>query len=260
MKTVVLFGAGQIGAMVSRLMGPEYRVACFADNNRRKWGGTLAGIQIVSPAESLLFFPDCFCLCVLDDERASEMEAQIRELGFDGPVLRPDALKTFDARAATMRLLAEQILEKEIPGAVAELGVFRGDFAALINAAFPDRVLHLFDTFDAAFLGAALTRRSAADPRREQHAVHRRREGRPGILPGKGASADAGLRPARQRHPAQTAVSFQGTRPQSRRYRHEKHEKTGAKQNLGFSPCPGCAAGLRGSAAAPSGCGAFRAL
>ena len=135
MKTVVLFGAGQIGAMVSRLMGPEYRVACFADNNMRKWGGTLAGIQIVSPAESLLFFPDCFCLCVLDDERASEMEAQIRELGFDGPVLRPDALKTFDARAATMRLLAEQIHEKEIPGAVAELGVFRGDFAALINAA-----------------------------------------------------------------------------------------------------------------------------
>ena len=148
MKTVVLFGAGQIGAMVSRLMGPEYRVACFADNNRRKWGGTLAGIQIVSPAESLLFFPDCFCLCVLDDERASEMEAQIRELGFDGPVLRPDALKTFDARAATMRLLAEQIREKEIPGAVAELGVFRGDFAALINAAFPERTLHLFDTFE----------------------------------------------------------------------------------------------------------------
>lgn len=148
MKTVVLFGAGQIGAMVSRLMGPEYRVACFVDNNMRKWGGTLAGIQIVSPAESLLFFPDCFCLCVLDDERASEMEAQIRDLGFDGPVLRPDALKTFDARAATMRLLAEQILEKEIPGAVAELGVFRGDFAALINAAFPDRVLHLFDTFE----------------------------------------------------------------------------------------------------------------
>ena len=96
----------------------------------------------------MLFYPDCFCLCVMDDERASEMEAQIRDLGFDGPILRPDALKTFDARAATMRLLAEQILEKEIPGAVAELGVFRGDFAALINAAFPDRVLHLFDTFE----------------------------------------------------------------------------------------------------------------
>ena len=148
MKTVVLFGAGQVGAMLSRLMGTEYRIACFADNDERKWGTTLAGIPVRSPRESLRFDPDCFCLCVLDGERAGQMEAQIRELGFDGPILRPDALKTFDARAATMRLLAEQIREENIPGDVAELGVFRGDFAALINAAFPDRTIHLFDTFE----------------------------------------------------------------------------------------------------------------
>ena len=84
----------------------------------------------------------------MDEERAGQMEAQIRALGFDGPILRPDALKTFDARAATMRLLAEQIREENIPGDAAELGVFRGDFAALINAAFPDRTIHLFDTFE----------------------------------------------------------------------------------------------------------------
>ena len=47
-----------------------------------------------------------------------------------------------------MRLLAEQINEENIPGDVAELGVFKGDFAALINAAFPDRCIHLFDTFE----------------------------------------------------------------------------------------------------------------
>ena len=148
MKRVVLFGAGQIGAMVSRLMGTEYRISCFADNYEGKWGTTLAGIPVVSPRESLICDPDCICLCVLDEERAGQMEAQIRQLGFDGVVLRPDALKTFDARAATMRLLAEQIREENIPGDVAELGVFRGDFAALINAAFPDRTIHLFDTFE----------------------------------------------------------------------------------------------------------------
>ena len=148
MKRVVLFGAGQIGAMLSRLMGTEYRIACFADNFERKWGTTLAGIPVVSPRESLLYDPDCVCLCVLDEERAGQMEAQIRALGFDGPTLRPDALKIFDARVATMRLLAEQIREENIPGDVAELGVFRGDFAALINAAFPDRTIHLFDTFE----------------------------------------------------------------------------------------------------------------
>ena len=148
MKRVVLFGAGQIGAMVSRLMGAEYRISCFADNYEGKWGTTLAGIPVVSPRESLLCDPDCVCFCVLDEERAGQMEAQIRQLGFDGLILRPDALKTFDARAATMRLLAEQIREENIPGDVAELGVFRGDFAALINAAFPDRTIHLFDTFE----------------------------------------------------------------------------------------------------------------
>ena len=148
MKTVVLFGAGQIGAMVSRLIGTEYAISCFADNSESKWGGTLAGIPVVSPKESLLYNPDCFCLCVLDGERAGQMETQIRQLGFRGEILRPDALKTFDARVATMRLLAEQICEQNIPGDVAELGVFRGEFAAVINAAFPDRSIHLFDTFE----------------------------------------------------------------------------------------------------------------
>ncbi|MCR5089238.1 MAG: class I SAM-dependent methyltransferase [Oscillospiraceae bacterium] len=147
MKTVVLFGAGQFGAMISRLIGTDYTISCFADNFEAKWGTILAGIPVVSPEESLLSKPDCFCLCVMDSERSTQMETQIRKLGFDGPILRPDLLKTFDSRVATMRLLAEQLHQEEIPGDVAELGVFRGDFAALINAAFPDRSIHLFDTF-----------------------------------------------------------------------------------------------------------------
>lgn len=147
MKTVVLFGAGQIGAMLARLMGGEYTAVCFADSNETKWGSRLAGLPVVSPEEALRVRPDCCCLCVLDEERAGQMERRLRSLGYDGPLLRPDALRTFDARAATMRLLAEQIRALDIPGDAAELGVFRGDFAALLNAALPERTLHLFDTF-----------------------------------------------------------------------------------------------------------------
>ena len=148
MKNVVLFGAGQVGAMISRLMGTDYTIACFADNCEEKWGTTLAGIPVVSPEDSLLFAPECYCLCVMDAERTEQMTAQLRELDFDGEIILPEALQIFDARVATMRLLAEQIHDRNIPGDVAELGVFRGDFAALINAAFPDRTLHLFDTFE----------------------------------------------------------------------------------------------------------------
>ena len=128
MKKIALFGAGQIGAAVLRLLGSSYAACCFADNAEEKWGGNLAGIPIVSPQESLLFSPDCFVLCVLDEERSSQMRAQLTALG--------------------LRLIAEQAEALPISGDVAELGVFRGDFAAMINAAFPKRTLHLFDTFD----------------------------------------------------------------------------------------------------------------
>ena len=148
MKNVVLFGAGQVGTMVSRLLGSGFAISCFADNREDKWGSSIAGIPVVSPEESLLFAPECYCLCVMDEERAGQMETQLRELGFDGEIFQAGALRAFDARVATMRLLAEQIHEKNIPGDVAELGVFRGDFAVLINAAFPDRTIHLFDTFE----------------------------------------------------------------------------------------------------------------
>ena len=51
-------------------------------------------------------------------------------------------------RNSTLELCAREIRSKEIPGAVAELGVFRGDYAKLINRAFPDRKLYLFDSFE----------------------------------------------------------------------------------------------------------------
>jgi len=51
-------------------------------------------------------------------------------------------------RASALELIANEIYDKNIAGSVAELGVFRGDFAKIINAAFPERKLYLFDTFE----------------------------------------------------------------------------------------------------------------
>ena len=78
MKKTVLFGAGQAGAMAARLLGGDHAAVCFADNAPEKRGGSLAGLPIVSPEEALALGPDCVCLCVLDAERASQMEAQLR--------------------------------------------------------------------------------------------------------------------------------------------------------------------------------------
>lgn len=148
MKTVVLFGAGQAGTMALRLLGPNYRVLCFVDNDANKQGNRVSGIPVLSPEEGLAAGPDAVCICALGEERAEEMRVQLDELGYTGKVLSMQPLKHFDARAATMRLLAEQIETRRVPGDVAELGVYRGDFAALISAAFPRRRIHLFDTFE----------------------------------------------------------------------------------------------------------------
>ena len=50
-------------------------------------------------------------------------------------------------RTSSLELVTNEIYERGVQGAVAELGVFQGEFAKLINKAFPDRKLYLMDTF-----------------------------------------------------------------------------------------------------------------
>lgn len=50
-------------------------------------------------------------------------------------------------RQKTLELCSAEITRKRISGSVAELGVYKGDFAVKINEVFPARALYLFDTF-----------------------------------------------------------------------------------------------------------------
>ena len=51
-------------------------------------------------------------------------------------------------RYRTFELMAKEIKAKEVDGNVAEVGVYRGRFARLINETFSDRKMFLFDTFE----------------------------------------------------------------------------------------------------------------
>ena len=51
-------------------------------------------------------------------------------------------------RISQLELIAYEIKSNNILGSVAEVGVYRGDFARYINLLFPDRKLYLFDTFE----------------------------------------------------------------------------------------------------------------
>ena len=51
-------------------------------------------------------------------------------------------------RLSSFDLIVEEIERKNVAGDIAELGVYKGDFAAVMNLAFPARTLYLFDTFE----------------------------------------------------------------------------------------------------------------
>ena len=60
----------------------------------------------------------------------------------------PDAYERDYVRKKCFELCAQEIINNNISGSVAEAGVFRGDFSQYINFAFPNRKLYLCDTFE----------------------------------------------------------------------------------------------------------------
>lgn len=51
-------------------------------------------------------------------------------------------------RISSLELISREVYERQIEGAVAELGVYQGGFAKIINELFYDRKIYLFDTFE----------------------------------------------------------------------------------------------------------------
>lgn len=51
-------------------------------------------------------------------------------------------------RMKSFELAVKEIRKRNVAGAVAEVGVFKGEFAQYLNFAFPERKCYLFDTFD----------------------------------------------------------------------------------------------------------------
>ena len=51
-------------------------------------------------------------------------------------------------RYTTLELCANEIKTNNINGNIAELGVYKGEFAKRLNQLFPDKKLYLFDTFE----------------------------------------------------------------------------------------------------------------
>lgn len=148
METVVLLGAGQMGNMVQNLLSPNrLKLLAIGDNNPAVWNPT-GDVPICPVDQALRTNPDKVFLCVRDRERAQSLAAQARAEGYQGPLhFSGELIEDFDLRSAIFQRLSHRLEQWNVPGALAELGTYKGDFAWQMNQRFPARDLYLFDTF-----------------------------------------------------------------------------------------------------------------
>lgn len=145
---VIIWGCGQGGRTVRNLLPSGACLLAFTDSNQSLHGLSLEGVPIIPPEQLPSYSPDLVWIAVRNREAAASIQLRLRELAFSGTVqCLSDLCDTADLRIACLRMLAAEIRRREIPGELAELGVYRGDFAAEMNRLLPERRIYLFDTF-----------------------------------------------------------------------------------------------------------------
>ena len=146
MKTAVILGAGQMGHKLTALLAKNHiQLLAYGDNDPA-CHSEAASVPVLSVEAALALSPDMAFVGVASAARCQELRTQARALGYTGEVVMlSDLAATFDLRAAFLQSLLPRLHDLE--GDLAELGVYQGDFAWQLNAALPERRLHLFDTF-----------------------------------------------------------------------------------------------------------------
>lgn len=154
MKKVVIWGASPYGRFARLMLDEnEYEVIAFFDNGdmaiRR---GNIDGIKIDKPEMIRNYEFDFIVIAIA--QYSSDIKNQLVSYGVpDNKIVvfmnNGDGLIFHnDTRIAQLKLLMMDIKRKGLEGNIAELGVYKGDFAKYMNAVFPEKKLYLFDTFE----------------------------------------------------------------------------------------------------------------
>lgn len=147
MDKVIIFGCGPTGLRTYEELKDDNEIVAFLDNDEQKIGTVIEGISVYRPNGKFLSGLDYDYIVIASVYGKWQIKEQLYKLGIKDDKIRlyskrPDILTPF------LKNLSEDFQEENIIGACAEVGVFRGESACKINKFFPDRKLHLYDTFE----------------------------------------------------------------------------------------------------------------
>lgn len=141
----LIFCVGETSEKFSsnRVTGYGDDIVAFLDNSPTKQGKIIDGTIVLHPSEVSKLKYDKIAV---PEQHYQEILHQLVALGVDPDVVTK--ISGWDPRVREDWLFDYARIVSGSVGSVAEVGVFRGDFAKCINEAFPDAPLYLFDTFE----------------------------------------------------------------------------------------------------------------
>lgn len=142
---IVLFGTtARTRKLLFQYRAEGAEVIAFADNFSEE--SEIDGVPVIRPSA---LSEKTFDEVIIDSFSIRVIREQLEKLGVPKKKIKKSPLiQASEARNHFVESFAKAVYSQGISGNVAEAGVWRGDYAARINAAFPDRKLYLFDTFE----------------------------------------------------------------------------------------------------------------
>lgn len=147
MKTAVIFGASATGKEVYEKVKSLYKILYFVDGNPALIGKEIDSLPIYPTEHILNEIPDIVIMGIVAgyEEKAEYLVS----LGIpEGSIICKYVDLSYRAREEFAEKIGIIFRNAGVTGEVAELGVYRGDFAKYLNKVFADRKLYLFDTFE----------------------------------------------------------------------------------------------------------------
>jgi O-methyltransferase len=132
----------------------EYEVIGYIDDNPEAWGKHMYGRGgvVYSPDEIGNLEADFYIISMAVFAEKIKKKL-IEKYGVDENkiiVFQPTVhgVEYRDERIAALNSCVAMLRERNIRGNIAEVGVYKGAFAKLLNRYFPEKKLYLFDTFE----------------------------------------------------------------------------------------------------------------
>lgn len=147
MKTAAIYGSTGTGKNIYSLIKNKYKILYFVDENPKRVGKTIDCLEIKEREQILINPPDVVVMGQLTGYEEAKQWLINRGIIEDN-ILCQYVEFPFRARKSCLEGISGILQGRNMVGECAELGVYRGDFAKVINQIFSDRKLYLFDTFD----------------------------------------------------------------------------------------------------------------